>query len=383
MTLHYRPASVDAWVALADGARLLLVGTAGNAPSVERLWAGISSLAGFQEVLDELTGHGLSNTPPFALLEWSDPAAEHYSVRVIVRGGVTVRIAPATGAAQALSGMDVSTWLERSYSNAVGFEVLVDDDPSADVQDADVQDADALIPLPLASGAAWTRAVWSSGGGCSHATSTVPLEESSVEDAVLGDALGAEAPRSVDAAPARGGSGAQPGSGSLEGVPVEEPPADERTVVSAPVSVPDGGGVGGGSEDGEEPAEPARGGQEGAESSQHRSRPSGYQLRLSTGSSHDLDRPVIVGRSPTAASGGLAPELVSVPGDRHISRNHVRFALQGHHVVITDLHSRNGTLVILPGQSAQRLRPGEPMAVVAGTVVDLGSGVTIDVRRAG
>jgi hypothetical protein len=60
----------------------------------------------------------------------------------------------------------------------------------------------------------------------------------------------------------------------------------------------------------------------------------------------------------------------------------VQFAIEGDTVVVTDLHSRNGTMIVLPGKSPQKLRAGEPTSVIPGTVVDLGSGVTLTVRQA-
>ena len=48
-------------------------------------------------------------------------------------------------------------------------------------------------------------------------------------------------------------------------------------------------------------------------------------------------------------------------------------------VVITDLHSRNGTHVVAPGKPPVKLRSGEPTPVLTGTVVDLGGGWTIQV----
>jgi pSer/pThr/pTyr-binding forkhead associated (FHA) protein len=95
-----------------------------------------------------------------------------------------------------------------------------------------------------------------------------------------------------------------------------------------------------------------------------------------------LDRPVLIGRSPSVSqvSGGSMPRLMIVgTGDQDISRNHAQVALEGDTVVVTDLHSRNGTLVVLPGKSPQKLRAGEPTAVIVGTVIDLGGGVTITV----
>ena len=48
-------------------------------------------------------------------------------------------------------------------------------------------------------------------------------------------------------------------------------------------------------------------------------------------------------------------------------------------MVVTDLHSRNGTHVVAPGKAPVKLRAGEPTPVLAGTVVDLGGGWTLQV----
>ncbi len=66
-----------------------------------------------------------------------------------------------------------------------------------------------------------------------------------------------------------------------------------------------------------------------------------------------------------------------------ISRNHAQFTVEGGTVVVTDLHSRNGTHIVLPGKSPQKLRQGEPTAVIVGTVIDLGGGVTFTVSEGG
>jgi hypothetical protein len=60
----------------------------------------------------------------------------------------------------------------------------------------------------------------------------------------------------------------------------------------------------------------------------------------------------------------------------------VQFAVEGGTVVVTDLHSRNGTTITLPGKTPQLLRQGESTSVLVGTVVDLGGGVTITVGHA-
>jgi hypothetical protein len=106
-------------------------------------------------------------------------------------------------------------------------------------------------------------------------------------------------------------------------------------------------------------------------------------LELSNGSREKLSQPVLVGRAPKAnkVSGGALPRLVAIPGDNDISRTHAQFAVEGGTVVVTDLHSRNGTQIIMPGKAPQQLRQGEPTAVILGTVIDLGSGITLTVRE--
>jgi hypothetical protein len=92
---------------------------------------------------------------------------------------------------------------------------------------------------------------------------------------------------------------------------------------------------------------------------------------------------VIVGRAPSVSkiSGGQIPRLVTLTGNDDISRNHAQFAVEGGTVVVTDLHSRNGTTVILPGRPPQLLRAGEPTSVLVDTIVDLGGGLTLTVKE--
>ncbi len=102
-------------------------------------------------------------------------------------------------------------------------------------------------------------------------------------------------------------------------------------------------------------------------------------LELSTGQVVELDRPVLIGRAPESSrfTFGETPRLVTVPSPQQdISRTHVEIKLEGDNVLVTDLRSTNGTVVVLPGSPPRRLHPGESMPVPHGTVVDLGDGVT-------
>ncbi|MER7797357.1 FHA domain-containing protein [Microbacterium sp. NPDC096154] len=128
------------------------------------------------------------------------------------------------------------------------------------------------------------------------------------------------------------------------------------------------------------PAPPSSPFAPGATSTRSRGR-----IRLSTGESVELDRPVIVGRRPRSSrtTGADMPRLVAVESPQNdISRNHVEIASDGETVVVTDLHTTNGTVLRRAGRAGAsaepvRLHPGEQTVVVSGDIVDIGDGVTI------
>ena len=107
-----------------------------------------------------------------------------------------------------------------------------------------------------------------------------------------------------------------------------------------------------------------------------------YFVELADGRREDLGVPIVVGRAPSAdsASRSAHPRLVVVPSaEQDISRSHVLVAVEGDTVVVTDLHSRNGTVVVNPGAQPQKLRRGEPTALIVGSAIDLGDGVVMTV----
>ncbi|WP_052436848.1 FHA domain-containing protein [Georgenia sp. SUBG003] len=110
------------------------------------------------------------------------------------------------------------------------------------------------------------------------------------------------------------------------------------------------------------------------------------ELVLSTGPRIEVTRPVLLGRAPESSRfrGGEVPRLVTVSNpQRDVSGTHVEIRPAGDHVVVTDMNSTNGTVLVLPGQPAFRLHPGTGVPVPAGGVVELGTGVSIAVVRAG
>ncbi|HEX2419137.1 MAG TPA: FHA domain-containing protein, partial [Micromonosporaceae bacterium] len=103
-------------------------------------------------------------------------------------------------------------------------------------------------------------------------------------------------------------------------------------------------------------------------------------LRASDGSTADLDRPVLIGRAPSGdRSGSRAPRLMTVPSPNHdISRTHIEVAPEDWQIVVTDLNSTNGTVLVRPGAvDRQQLAPGEPVHVQLGSVIELGDGVSV------
>ncbi|WP_277050685.1 FHA domain-containing protein [Ruania albidiflava] len=115
-------------------------------------------------------------------------------------------------------------------------------------------------------------------------------------------------------------------------------------------------------------------------------RPAGapaLSLSVSTGAEVPLDRPVLIGRAPESArfSAGVQPRLVTVPSPQQdISRTHVEIRAEAGSAVVTDLNSTNGTVVVQPGAAPRRLHAGEGASVPAGTLIDLGDGVTVNVH---
>lgn len=101
------------------------------------------------------------------------------------------------------------------------------------------------------------------------------------------------------------------------------------------------------------------------------------------------DRPLVVGRAPSVPRGhrGGTPELITVPSPlQEVSSTHVEFragtGIDHGSVVVTDLGSTNGTVVVEPGGPPEDLRPGTPVAVRPGAAVDLGDGVQVRVTEA-
>lgn len=103
-------------------------------------------------------------------------------------------------------------------------------------------------------------------------------------------------------------------------------------------------------------------------------------LRASTGTSAEVDRTVLIGRAPSSdRSSSQTPRLMTVPSPNHdISRTHLEVSPDDWQVVVTDLNSTNGTILVPPGAGdGQQLAPGERIPVQVGSVMELGDGVSV------
>lgn len=415
--VRYTPASKGMWVVIARQGQLLVVDRRSGGDLLDGLWQATEPSNGVQAVLDELTRGGISRAPAFALATWSDDfGAAESLLGLIVRGDLSV-VAHTDAGPIEIDGRGVSTWNERALAGVTGLEVRTE----AARDGRGTGDAE----LRIESGMAWVAHVQvgamstvraegpaaaapparvstaSASSAKTPAPRTPPIPDKAAEDAsipsettksdfTIPGVASDEAPGEIGAPAAGGESGYDYLFGETIARTVED--AAVRAAGTDPESEMGSSRV---EQDGDHDGKTAIGLDRAARQAARRARaqkaagpllPAGPRLfiDLSSGTSEELTQPILIGRAPSVSkvSGGNLPRLVTITGtDQDISRNHVQVAVEGGTVVVTDLHSRNGTMIVLPGRPPQQLRAGEPTAVIVGTVVDLGAGVTFTVRE--
>jgi hypothetical protein len=105
-----------------------------------------------------------------------------------------------------------------------------------------------------------------------------------------------------------------------------------------------------------------------------------YRIRIGD-AIEDLSHPIVIGRhpAPPRISTGPPPRLLTVSSrSGQVSSSHIEIRQEGSTIVVTDLHSTNGTVVIIPGAPGRLLRSGESLVIVPGSVVELASEVVIE-----
>jgi hypothetical protein len=93
---------------------------------------------------------------------------------------------------------------------------------------------------------------------------------------------------------------------------------------------------------------------------------------VSDGRRVSLETAIVIGRNPDATRGGGGATSLSI-NDRSISKTHAVIGLDGDELVVTDLHSSNGTRLEIAGRTSA-CEPGVPVRVPIGDVtLHLGS----------
>ena len=396
--LRYESAADGLLVVAAEGS-VLVVDDGARPVEVASLWAALQGRDAVADAMAALTTGGLAATPAFALLVPVDGEG----ARLVVRGRLVAEVVSVDGGASTIDASTVVTWAEHLLTDAVSVTVRSASTASSS--------ADAAM-LPLASGAVRAAAV---------SLDLVPVDADRAAAAVVDRTVVVpHLQRDAAPAPAAAAATAPAAAASVAAAPVAvaAPPAAPPT--AAPTSgtssspddlhstrAPEHTIIPSALEAAEEtavvppapsaPAAPDAGDHDGltvvasdlaalraaaAESAPAAASGPRYVLDISSGGSAALDGSIIVGRAPSTSrvSDGRIPQLVGLPGADDISRNHVRFDLEGDSVVVTDLHSRNGTVLRAPGATPRQLRAGESSVVLGGTVVDLG-GITLTVRE--
>ncbi|SER05923.1 FHA domain-containing protein [Microlunatus flavus] len=102
-------------------------------------------------------------------------------------------------------------------------------------------------------------------------------------------------------------------------------------------------------------------------------------LRASNGETAEVVGSVLIGRAPARDRARVPdPGLLTVTSPSHdISRTHLEVFASGWDVGVTDLHSTNGTLLVLPDSSTRAMGSGETAVVELGTSVELADGVSV------
>ena len=312
-------------------------------PSEKARVAGIWELAdegaGFDELLDALIASGLRGLPAFALMS---SAGE--TTRVLLRGGPRAIFELADGEQVEVDAGEVATWVEHHLSGVVSARLVVDESEGENDLEIDgglvrvarvdqppaTGPAEELAPVPAAAPAT-----------VDPLSDPLPVVEAAAPSAPLFDPTDVD----HDGHTVSGGWDPSQFAHPQPGIP-GQPPAPRVTAV--PVA----------------------------------------RLVFSSGETVDVDRAVLVGRAPEARrfTSTEQPRLVTVPSpNQEISSTHleVRPGSGADHgsAVVTDMGSTNGSVLTLPGLTAEDLQPGIAVQLVPGSVIDLGDGVTIHVTH--
>lgn len=354
-------------------------------------WLADSDLATIESVVGAFPLAGPDSVRSFAVAELGEPNAQgEIVVTAVVRGSAALDIFSVGGARRFGSG-GVQPWVLAEFRNVTGLALGGDDLPTAPV--ARLAVGSLPIGLGVVDGELLT---WSSTpiervertadrvgpadtGDAAAAGS--PADDASADETIIRDRPRSSSLFSRHDAPTELAESPEadpvvqriPVAHELPGaIDIEEPgTATEQPQSTGPRDMP-GGRAGDGTSPRPTDLEPV-----GPQPEQRR-----FAVRVGPGDSIRLDAPILVGRKPSLArvESGELPRLVAVPSPEHeVSSTHVRIEQSGDAVVVTDLRSTNGTVVVRPGGASARLRPGESTVVLPGSVVQIGDGNIIEI----
>ncbi|WP_426624123.1 FHA domain-containing protein [Leifsonia sp. McL0607] len=349
-------------------------------------WLADSDLATIESVVGAFPLAGPDSVRSFAVAELGEPNAQgEIVVTAVVRGSAALDVFSVGGARRFGSG-GVQPWVLAEFRNVTGLALGGDDLPTGPV--ARLAVGSLPIGLGVVDGELLT---WSSTPIERVERAAEPAEPlraggsagtgGSVDETIIRDRPRSSSLFSRDDGPAELAESPEaepvvqrvPVAHELAGaIDIEEPgTATEQPGWAATRDTP------GTRTDGVVPV--AKWGVEVPEALPTSQR---FGVRIGPGDSIDLDRPILVGRRPTQprVDSGALPRLVSVSSpEQEVSSTHVRIEQSGDAVVVTDLRSTNGTVVVRPGGASYRLRPGESTVVLPGSVVQIGDGNIIEI----
>lgn len=370
MNITYCPGHALFVTGESEGRRFAVLLDASAADLVDALWLRAEQPFEPIELIDVLASRGLAHLPDFAYV-----VGDAEQVRIFLRGDLTVEVVSLVdGVARAEShdGRDVSTWSEFTVHPVAAVRLIA----RADHGEAS---------LPLHGGvvrAAEASLVWSHLPQDAPAPTPVEIPATASEPGPILDLTEPVEPAELDRGDAIVPSPPAPpiAPDELSGLLAER--VDRTSVFSLADAEQTGDLIldpSAGDDDGHtiSAAEIARlrAARAGAYDAgvTDESAPPRASLRMPSGEVIGLERPVYIGRSPSARQvGGTAlPRLVKIAGeDVDISRTHLEIRFEGHDLVATDL-STNGTIVIRDGAEPQRLQPRTAVLVTDGTVLQL------------
>ena len=407
-TFSYQPGG---WFGIVgEHATVLLPGTEKSRAGA--LWVLVDDGAGFDTVLDALVAGGLSALPGFVLL-----AHDGDTTRVVIRGEASATFEAAEGTVH-VAGSATSMWVERVLHEVRHLSVALPDEVP---EGPELRVAAGLVRL---AGLQMPAEQPAPAGAAPRTPPPPPLtppppprlelvpdpltdeidlfdepeeprydldepddeyaaeaDETPTGDDVLGAPPSWTPPTPPPPAPP---TLPPPPPPTIPPVPAFPPPPPAPASPAAPQSPPPAWADEATEQMSAVPPDVAPG---EPEPSWERPAPVAH-LSFSSGDEVDVDGLVVIGRAPDAGRfpADEEPLLVTVPSPHsEISSTHVevRPGTGADHgsAVVTDLGSTNGTLLVQPGHRPEELRPGVPVVLQSGAMIDLGDGLTIRVSK--